>query len=105
MIIIYYSGSIKVCKLIFFWNFLKSLSQVASLHIDVRKPCESCGNIGENWVCLICSVVMCSRYVNNHMVDHNVQSDHMLVLSFSDLSVWCYVCDSCKSAFPLLTMI
>lgn len=70
------------------------LSEVASLHIDVRKPCESCGNIGENWVCLICSVVMCSRYVKSHMVDHNAQSGHMLVLSFSDLSVWCYVCDA-----------
>lgn len=48
---------------------------------------------------------MCSRYVKSHMVDHNAQSGHMLVLSFSDLSVWCYVCDACKSAFVLPTTI
>lgn len=88
-----------------FGIFSQLLSEVASLHIDVRKPCESCGNIGENWVCLICSVVMCSRYVKSHMVAHNAQSGHMLVLSFSDLSVWCYVCDSCKSAFGSPAMI
>ena len=29
-----------------------------------------------------------------HAVIHGVTHEHPLVLSFSDLSVWCYVCDS-----------
>ncbi|XP_068760229.1 histone deacetylase 6-like [Montipora capricornis] len=83
---------------------VQSLSETASLHIDVTKPCKTCVNIGENWLCLMCSEVMCSRYVKGHMVDHNAESGHMLVLSFSDLSVWCYDCDSYVSS-PQLQMI
>ena len=33
------------------------------------------------------------------MVVHNLQTGHMVVLSFSDLSVWCYECDSCKFVY------
>ena len=77
--------------------FQQSLSNTASLHIDLMKPCGSCENVGENWLCLMCSVVFCSRYVKSHMVEHNSKEpSHMLALSFMDLSVWCYDCDSCK---------
>ena len=77
--------------------FQQSLSNTASLHIDLAKPCGSCENVGENWLCLMCSVVFCSRYVKSHMVEHNSKEpSHMLALSFMDLSVWCYDCDSCK---------
>ena len=77
--------------------FHQSLSNTASLHIDLLKPCGSCENVGENWLCLMCSVVFCSRYVKSHMVEHNSKEpSHMLALSFMDLSVWCYDCDSCK---------
>ena len=34
------------------------------------------------------------RYVNGHQVEHYSQSCHPLALSFSDLSVWCFDCDS-----------
>ena len=34
------------------------------------------------------------RYVNGHQVEHHDQSSHPLALSFSDLSVWCFDCDS-----------
>lgn len=40
------------------------------------------------------SQVYCGRYVNEHMVTHGVVAEHSVVLSFSDLSVWCYVCES-----------
>ncbi|ROL48409.1 Histone deacetylase 6 [Anabarilius grahami] len=39
-------------------------------------------------------VVLCGRYVNQHMVTHGQVSGHPLVLSFADLSVWCYACES-----------
>ncbi len=38
--------------------------------------------------------VLCGRYVNQHMVTHRQESGHPIVLSFADLSVWCYACES-----------
>ena len=64
------------------------------LTVDIQAPCLQCANVGENWLCLTCSEVLCSRYVNCHMVDHNAESQHPVALSFSDASVWCYSCDS-----------
>ncbi|XP_042338176.1 histone deacetylase 6-like, partial [Plectropomus leopardus] len=72
-------------------------------HLDAVKPppppsgtavpqsCQDCGSDAENWTCLTCYQVCCGRYVNEHMVCHGVVSEHPLVLSFSDLSVWCYL--------------
>uniref|UniRef100_A0AAQ5ZG52 Protein deacetylase HDAC6 n=1 Tax=Amphiprion ocellaris TaxID=80972 RepID=A0AAQ5ZG52_AMPOC len=62
--------------------------------VDVLLPCEDCGSDAENWICLTCYQVLCGRYVNEHMVSHGVVSQHPLVLSFSDLSVWCYLCEA-----------
>ncbi|EDO46186.1 predicted protein, partial [Nematostella vectensis] len=80
------------------------VAMIQSLHVDVKQPCETCANVGENWLCLSCSAVYCSRYVNSHMVAHNEESNHPVALSFSDLSVWCYGCDS-YIASPVLTSI
>ena len=38
--------------------------------------------------------VGCGRHVSGHMRNHHEESGHSLVLSFSDLSVWCYECDA-----------
>uniref|UniRef100_A0A671XG12 Protein deacetylase HDAC6 n=1 Tax=Sparus aurata TaxID=8175 RepID=A0A671XG12_SPAAU len=62
--------------------------------IDVSLPCQDCGSDAENWICLTCYQVFCGRYVNEHMVTHGVVSEHPVVLSFSDLSVWCYLCEA-----------
>jgi len=48
----------------------------------------------ENWFCLSCHVTNCSRYVSGHQLAHHKSSSHPLALSYSDLSVWCFVCDS-----------
>nr|XP_057940941.1 histone deacetylase 6 [Doryrhamphus excisus]XP_057940942.1 histone deacetylase 6 [Doryrhamphus excisus] len=62
--------------------------------IDVFLPCQDCGSEAENWICLTCYQVACGRYVNEHMLMHGVTSQHPVVLSFCDLSVWCYVCEA-----------
>jgi len=62
--------------------------------ISTKNPCNWCGDSSENWLCLGCHVTHCSRYVNGHQVEHHSQSSHPLALSFSDLSVWCFDCDS-----------
>ncbi|KAF7233372.1 hypothetical protein EG68_06928 [Paragonimus skrjabini miyazakii] len=61
---------------------------------DVHGPCSQCDNQTENWVCLTCYSVYCSRYANSHMMEHFSTTRHPLVLSFSDLSSWCYECES-----------
>lgn len=62
--------------------------------IDVFQPCGDCGSDAENWICLTCYQVRCGRYVSEHMVAHGAALEHPLVLSFSDLSAWCYLCES-----------
>ncbi|XP_072025995.1 histone deacetylase 6-like isoform X2 [Amphiura filiformis] len=62
--------------------------------VDTRAPCLECADTRENWVCLHCYQVFCGRYINEHMVLHGAATMHPLVLSYSDLSVWCYGCDS-----------
>ena len=76
---------------------------------DIDSSCPSF----ENWICLECKATRCSRYVSGHCKDHWLytrekarersphdkgdDSDyvgHCLAVSVSDLSVWCYECDS-----------
>ncbi|XP_060078981.1 histone deacetylase 6-like [Ylistrum balloti] len=73
---------------------LETVQPLSQRFLDTRAPCQDCGNEGENWVCLVCYKVYCSRYVNEHMVIHGVTEQHLVTLSFSDLSVWCYGCDN-----------
>ncbi len=54
-------------------------------------PCVDCGNVGENWLCLECGEVRCSRYVKGHNAAHVAASanpQHACCASFSDLSFW-----------------
>lgn len=72
---------------------MDNIRPVPGTGIDVNSPCVDCNNQGENWICLQCFQVFCSRYVNGHMVQHGEASGHKIALSFADLSVWCYGCD------------
>lgn len=62
--------------------------------IDTKRPCKECDTSIENWICLICFETYCARFINQHMIEHNLNTDHPLALSFSDLSVWCYKCEA-----------
>ncbi|XP_023297064.2 histone deacetylase 6 isoform X1 [Lucilia cuprina] len=80
---------------------LKNCPHLSQLHLgDVPKtintsmPCHECSSTAENWMCLSCQRVLCGRYVMEHMLYHNLETSHPLALSFSDLSVWCYPCES-----------
>ncbi|KAL5713324.1 hypothetical protein ACHQM5_015410 [Ranunculus cassubicifolius] len=53
-----------------------------------------CDHPAENWLCLSCKDVFCSRFVNKHMLQHYQEKGHCLALSYSDLSVWCFSCDA-----------
>lgn len=60
----------------------------------LKTPCKGCSDLKENWLCLECLEVFCSRYVNSHMAEHNQQVGHSIAFSLSDASFWCYSCDS-----------
>jgi hypothetical protein len=56
---------------------------------------------GENWLCLTCARVRCSRYVNGHCKEHWESTKeggnnvgHCVAVSLEDLSVWCYECSA-----------
>ncbi|KAM8831037.1 histone deacetylase 6 isoform 1-T1 [Synchiropus picturatus] len=73
---------------------LDAVKPLPSSGVDVFQSCQECGSGAENWICLSCYQVFCGRYVNEHMVIHGVTTEHPLVLSFCDLSVWCYQCEA-----------
>ncbi|XP_051035515.1 histone deacetylase 6 isoform X2 [Phodopus roborovskii] len=73
---------------------LVAVCPIPAAGLDTSQPCETCGTLQENWVCLTCYQVYCSRYVNAHMVHHHEASQHPLVLSCVDLSTWCYLCQA-----------
>jgi NAD+-dependent protein deacetylase SIR2 len=57
-------------------------------------PCGVCGDGSENWFCLSCETVLCSRFVNAHMAQHNESTQHPVAFSYTDASFWCYDCES-----------
>ncbi|XP_012585831.1 PREDICTED: histone deacetylase 6 isoform X2 [Condylura cristata] len=73
---------------------LGSICPVPEAGLDVTQPCQDCGTHQENWVCLSCYQVCCGRYINGHMLQHHENSGHPLVLSYVDLSAWCYHCQA-----------
>lgn len=47
----------------------------------------------DNWICLQCSEVHCSRYRNQHAKDHWSSTQHNLALSLKLTACYCYACD------------
>eukprot|EP01087_Luapelamoeba_hula_P019697 TRINITY_DN6563_c0_g1_i1.p1 TRINITY_DN6563_c0_g1~~TRINITY_DN6563_c0_g1_i1.p1 ORF type:complete len:603 (+),score=91.58 TRINITY_DN6563_c0_g1_i1:91-1899(+) len=57
--------------------------------------CEDCDHVQENWLCLACGLRFCSRYVHGHMQEHaSTHTNHNICASYSDLSLWCFACES-----------
>ncbi|CAH8578847.1 unnamed protein product [Schistosoma rodhaini] len=71
---------------------------------DINSLCNSCNHSNENWVCLSCYSVYCGRYANSHMIEHFNITKHSIVLSYADLSTWCYQCESYVHNEILLNM-
>lgn len=56
--------------------------------------CHVCQDKRENWLCLECGYLFCGRYINGDGMKHYQQQKHPILFSFTDLSFWCYECDS-----------
>uniref|UniRef100_A0A6Q2Z4J3 Protein deacetylase HDAC6 n=1 Tax=Esox lucius TaxID=8010 RepID=A0A6Q2Z4J3_ESOLU len=90
----WFQGTLYVVDPLSWCPHLDAVKPVPAGGMDVFLPCEDCGSDAENWICLTCYKVFCGRYVNQHMVTHGLVSEHPVVLSFADLSVWCYSCEA-----------
>ncbi|EFA77796.1 NAD+-dependent deacetylase [Heterostelium album PN500] len=66
-----------------------------------RIACGKCDDESENWVCLKCRAIGCSRYVQSHASDHFDTCGHPISASFSDHSVWCYLCQEYLEHYTL----
>ena len=73
---------------------LDKYDRLSARHVYSDVECEDCKDAKENWVCLGCSGVHCSRYVCGDMARHNQKTDHPVTFSLGDGSFWCYRCDS-----------
>ncbi|KAM9667574.1 protein deacetylase HDAC6 isoform 6-T13 [Dama dama] len=73
---------------------LAAVCPIPETGLNVTQPCQDCGTLQENWVCLSCYQVYCGRYISAHMLQHHEGSGHPLVLSYADLSAWCYHCQA-----------
>ncbi|KAI7991078.1 Histone deacetylase 6 [Camellia lanceoleosa] len=83
------------------------LASLASDLIHIPTPdshCNRCHHPKENWLCLYCKDVLCSRFINKHMLEHYRETNHCVALSYSDLSVWCFSCDSYLDAQVILAL-
>ncbi|KAI7867283.1 hypothetical protein BDF14DRAFT_1881906 [Spinellus fusiger] len=66
-----------------------------TLAVSTKSGCSVCEDHTENWQCLTCTHVFCSRYIQGHMQAHSQQATgHSVCLSYTDLSVWCNECTS-----------
>ncbi|KAK5581325.1 hypothetical protein RB653_001356 [Dictyostelium firmibasis] len=72
---------------------------------DLSNPrCHACNDESENWMCMTCGAVSCSRHVNGHAGEHYENTKHPISVSFSDHSFWCYTCDTYVHVNPLLSI-
>ena len=60
----------------------------------IRGSCRKCDESAENWLCLQCNGIFCSRYVNAHMSEHFAEEAHPVAFSLADGSFWCYQCEA-----------
>jgi len=60
-----------------------------------------CGDSSENWVCLLCHKIFCSRYVNAHAKAHAEATGHLIACSLSDLSFWDFGQDAYLDVFAI----
>jgi uncharacterized UBP type Zn finger protein len=52
-----------------------------------------CRDKQDEWMCLSCGNVYCSRYVNQHAKTHWERTKHSLAISLNTSGCYCYDCD------------
>lgn len=73
---------------------LANYNKSSPTHVFAGLGCTDCEDTKENWFCMDCRQIFCSRYVKGHMATHNASTQHPVAFSLSDGSFWCYECDT-----------
>lgn len=63
-----------------------------------------CQHPDENWLCLCCKEVLCSRFVNKHMLEHYQEELHNLALSYRFFTLFWDYASLCGGCFSLLVL-
>lgn len=58
-----------------------------------KKNLLACNDDKDNWLCLKCGKVHCSRYIQEHAVLHFEETGHCLAMSINSSSAYCYTCN------------
>lgn len=78
-----------------------SVSQT-DVELDSRGPiCATCPASDEVWICACCGTIGCSRFQAGHAAVHARESGHHIAISWADMSVWCYMCESYLDSFVI----
>ncbi|KAF9675816.1 hypothetical protein SADUNF_Sadunf09G0072600 [Salix dunnii] len=73
--------------------------------VEARTSCDHLGSLSSDLAHIPTPDTPCnSRFVNKHMLQHTQQINHCLALSYSDLSVWCFACDSYLDAQVIMQL-
>ncbi|VDO53583.1 unnamed protein product [Onchocerca flexuosa] len=73
---------------------LVEIRELPAEGVNASASCSECHSNEEQWVCLTCYSVNCGRYIAGHAMHHQMHTGHSMALSLTDLSVWCYPCES-----------
>ena len=49
--------------------------------------------LSDNWLCMQCGEIFCSRYINQHAKTHWERTKHNVTLSLNSSACYCYACD------------
>ncbi|VDM93567.1 unnamed protein product [Onchocerca ochengi] len=66
---------------------LVEIRQLPAEGLNAQASCSECHSNEEQWV-------NCGRYIAGHALHHQMHTGHSMALSLTDLSVWCYPCES-----------
>ncbi|KAF8406220.1 hypothetical protein HHK36_008305 [Tetracentron sinense] len=73
--------------------------------VEARTSCDHLASLSSDLSHIPTPDTPCiSRFVNKHMLEHYLERNHCLALSYSDLSVWCFSCDAYLDAQMILQL-
>lgn len=59
----------------------------------MAKGAQEVNKLRDNWICLQCGQIFCSRYVNQHAKNHWEATKHNVTISLNTSACYCYECD------------
>lgn len=62
----------------------------------MKIECAAVGAVAklpDNWLCMQCGEIFCSRFINQHAKNHWEETKHNVTISLNNSACFCYACD------------